>query len=192
MFLFLLPLILLFSGCDPVGDIIPKKNTTYGVKKGDHAFQPRATGFVRTETLKFKAKLRSNTTYDLKDPFNQVNKLYGFSDCTDLHKENSARFGWKFADNQMYIIPFIHFNGEQRHKDEEYLGIIQLDKWYEYELKIEGREYVFSMKLDNGQWTSQRHERACSGDKEIKYLLQPYFGGNTPAPHEMQIEIELI
>lgn len=111
-----------------------------------------------------------------------INKLMGFSDCNALHHDNSARFGWRWLDGNLEIHAYVYNNGE-RHS--EYIGRVELNISYRYELAIHGDYYVFNLEGAEPVFM----ERTSNCNKGFYYMLFPYFGGNETAPHEMLIKI---
>lgn len=188
-------LILIFSvfqtACDDFELALLKKSNRYEVEQGGDSFFPDTPALVRPTEVSFKATLHENTAYDLNGK-NQVNKLFGFSDCSDDHHENSARIGWIYIDGKMFVLPYSYANGVRNYKLDEPLGEVQLGKAYEYSIAISGENYIFKFKNEQGEWVEKTHPRGCSGTNELRYLLQPWFGGETKAPHHMTIDVEFI
>lgn len=196
-----------FSACDreDVGLHCHTSNTvTHRVGAGEHDFSPRCLAILKKNSITFRARLRSSTAYretDLQTGLNHINKLYGFSDCGKGHLQESARFGWTMINGQMRIVSFVHRNGKMVFNVDKPLAVIDLDQWYTYRLSAHGSSYQFMIEsagapLRNVDGTAQispvRTEfvaRGCQGDGN-RYRLGPYFGGRSPAPHGMQIEIQ--
>lgn len=202
------------SACNPEdGIVVPtclmKRTTMYTVSTGEHYFEPRCQALLRPSRIDFRAKLHGSTSYDdaaLSDD-QGVNKLYGYSDCGKGHSEESARFGWMMTDGRMEIIPFVHRGGEQDFRENGKIGVlagIELDRWYTYHIESVGDTYRFTIEAEDsplkdsdGSTLSERKltmvkKRGCSDTSASKYLLAPYFGGTSTAPHPMQIEIEVL
>ena len=132
--------------------------------------------------LAFSAKFDSTAVYATKDPHNQadINKLMGFSDCAALHQVNSARFGWRWYDEQLQIWAYTYVNGARNSK---YVGNVQPGTYHSYSISLEHKAYVF--RLENQEVTM---DRSCSGAGN-GYWLYPYFGGDEPAPHHINVWI---
>ena len=156
----------------------------YTIKKGHQYSDSGFRAFTSTE-LNFVVVFDNSAIYTTTDSSNQlaINKLFGFSDCSDLHHENSARFGWRWYNNEIQIFAYCYKNSKRADK---FIGTVNLNKEYEYKLKTEGSKYIFFLNgmtdsLDNG----------CSSDVDYgRYFLYPYFGGIETAPHQITIRIK--
>ncbi|QMU28276.1 hypothetical protein [Adhaeribacter radiodurans] len=185
-----LALTVLFTSCDEIEKIIldePKEETytgftTYVIPENNH-YTNNNIGLVTSNKLKFIVKFDKSAVYITKDKGNQadINKLYGFSDCGSDHQSNSARFGWRWYNNQLEILAYTYKN---QTRNEEFITAVELNKEYEYELEALDGKYVF--KLDG---KTVEMERGCSGNSN-KYKLFPYFGGDETAPHNITILIK--
>lgn len=150
------------------------------------------------DTLSFEANFHSNTKYTSAElgGHSQVNKLFGFSDCSSINTQNSARFGWLFDENtnQMKVYSFRHVNGEMQYDVNHPMAIVELDQVYFYQIEIKNDHYVFTIKdHQNGNLiATEEGARGCTGDGHIKMTAIPYFGGTKPAPHEMEIDINIL
>lgn len=155
------------------------------IGKGDHYSSPRKTSLFRGDKITFKAYFNETAIYDLGDEDQlDTNKLYGTSDCGNFHQENSARFGWRWNNNQLEIMAFTHVHGKFYY---QFIGPADLNKAFSYEIALSSDKsaYIFTF---NGKSVSM--ERGCR-DSIIKgYKLYPYFGGNEVAPHEVMIKVE--
>lgn len=114
-----------------------------------------------------------------------VNKLFGISYSLDPKKE-SARFGWKWENGKIWIGWFIHHNHQMEFGKicECPLGFI-----FDYEIIIGDNTYFFKVtQPSNGlEYIAQikkEHQRKAA------YSLNPWFGGDQPAPHDMEITME--
>jgi len=172
---YLFPILTLgFVSCD---------TTTFTIPKGWH----RSTNKVKLITadeLVFKAMFDDSAIYTTVDPTNQgdINKLYGFSDCTSQHQKNSARFGWRWLKNQLEILTYTYVDGVRYSKS---FGAVPLNETLDYAIRIQGDKYVFTLGTQ-----SITMDRGCSDTGLIKYMLWPYFGGDETAPHEITIWLE--
>jgi hypothetical protein len=155
--------------------------TTYTIKSGQHSTNSNPK-VVNSDELRFQVKFDHTAIYTTKDPSNQadINKLYGFSDCGTQHQQNSARFGWRWYNDQLEILAYCYSNGKREYK---YLTSVDLDKVYDYRITAKDNEYIFSV---NGVMESMA--RGCTNGGS-KYRLYPYFGGDEVAPHDVLIKI---
>ncbi len=180
--------ILVFSAvsCDKLEEVFPEKSaegstTTYMIKKGRHSSTSKVTAMEASQMV-FTATFDSSAIYKTTNTSNQadINKLYGISDCGTHHHQNSARFGWRWYNNQLEILAYSYENGERNFK---FITSVALNKEYTYTLETTADAYVF--KLD-GKTVST--ERSCEGAAS-GYKLFPYFGGNEKAPHDIKVLI---
>ncbi|WP_128544367.1 hypothetical protein [Larkinella soli] len=187
-------LLMAFQGCEK-----PAENTStpqpevkarvaapvvYLIRAGDHYCQQSALVFTPKTTLSFSAKFDNSAIYKSTTTANQedINKLYGFSDCDTHHNVSSARFGWNWKNNALRIYAYCYVNGQRITKE---LGVALVNTGFDYKLSIVGNNYVFSFK---GRDTVI--PRGCTKvESTQRYLLYPYFGGDEVAPHDIRISI---
>ncbi|MDB5255606.1 MAG: hypothetical protein JWM14_301 [Chitinophagaceae bacterium] len=141
--------------------------------------------FKTTSELKFKAKFDSSAIYTTIDPSNQddTNKLLGLSDCGTLHQTNSARFGWRWVNNQLEIMAYCYI-GEIRPEPVR-VAIVELNTVNTYSIAFKSDRYIFTVNDTN----KVEVPKSCDYNG-LRYKLYPYFGGDEPAPHEINIWIE--
>lgn len=180
----------LFTGCEqedfsPVGK-------RYVLHRGSNYSSPLvASGFEGKELI-FKARFDDSARYTIDEPFPiPVNKLYGFSDCSSPHHENSARFGWKWealargGEPVLQIFAYTYVNKDRIY---DYITSVPLNRDVSYAIRAEDGEYLFEMITDAGI-VQKRMKRGCSGYGGPKYMDGPYFGGEKPAPQKITIWI---
>lgn len=154
----------------------------YVIRTGE---QHATLTFESTELskLKFKALFDSSSVYETVDPTNQgdINKLYGVSDCSSYHHNNSARFGWRWHQNQLEIWAYSYVNGE---RFSTFIDTVALDTFNNYEILFSENKYIFRLNDKEVEI-----KRACQA-KATGYKLFPYFGGNETAPQDISIWIQ--
>lgn len=157
--------------------------TTFVIPEGAH-YSTQRIAFFRGSEMRFNAIFDESAIYRTADPTNQadINKLYGFSDCTSHHHQNSARFGWRWYNDSLQIHAYIYEDGTRR---SVLMGTVGLHETHEYAIRFDGPHYIFS--LDGHEVTMPR---GCDGNGGIKYRLWPYFGGDETAPHEIKIIVQ--
>lgn len=158
----------------------------YEIPAGAHhatnsSFQP----LLNISLLKFKARFDSSAVYKTLESQNQgdINKLYGMSDCSGNHHANSARFGWRWYNNELQIWAYAYVDGVRK---ANFIKRVALQSWHTYEVAFTASTYEF--KVDETAVSISRH---CP-NKASGYKLYPYFGGDEVAPHKITIEIEEI
>lgn len=141
--------------------------------------------FKTTTELKFKAKFDSSAIYTSIDPANQydTNKLLGLSDCNTLHQTNSARFGWRWVNNQLEIMAYCYIDAVR--PEPVRVAVVDLNTVNTYSIAFESDRYLFTVNDTNKVEVSKN----CNYNG-LRYKLYPYFGGDEVAPHEVRIWIE--
>lgn len=169
------------------GAVVARTEKTTEVKKyvirtGE---QHATLTFEQTELskLKFRALFDTSSIYQTVDPENQgdINKLYGISDCNSYHHNNSARFGWRWYQDQLEIWAYSYVNGE---RISTFIDTVAFDTYNNYEILFTSDKYIF--KLNDKE---VEIPRACQA-KATGYKLFPYFGGQETAPKNISIWIE--
>lgn len=113
-----------------------------------------------------------------------INKLFGFSLGFNHHKD-SARFGWFYQDGTIHLHAYIYDRGVRKSK---LIKNLDLNTEYILTLVDEGNNWLFSVDDSWSMVVEYRIEK--SSNFKIGYKLWPYFGGNNPAPHDIQIKLE--
>jgi hypothetical protein len=182
---YLIGITLLIQGCEPTPEDIFIRH--FKIEKAEHYSSPRLVEVLQNDRLVFKARFDRSAKYDLGGEAFQTNKnkLLGFSDCNSLHHQNSARFAWQWHNDQIEIFAYCYQNGQRM---ESYVGTVEIDETNLYQIQLTENEYIFSLNQEK----SVIIQRGNVCDKGTYYFLWPYFGGSLPAPHEINIEIELI
>lgn len=119
----------------------------------------------------------------LPDKEDDTNKLLGIGFVWNQHK-NSARFGWRYnpINDKIGLYAYTYDEGVRSIKhlwDIDLLQtvILQLDHHYD--------RYYFSCNGDVREVKKNHRKQWCWG-------LNPYFGGNAPAPHKIEIVVSEI
>lgn len=157
---------------------------TYIIKKGNNYSDGNAVSLGSRSFLRFKAILDSSCIYQTVLPANQedINKLFGFSDCMSHHHTNSARFGWNWDNGALRIHAYCYADGKRAYKE---IGTVKVNEEFDCSLTLQPKKYIFSL---NGKTVEM--DRGCDNDKATGYKLYPYFGGNEPAPQDIYIKIK--
>ena len=181
----ILPVIV--CGCEdlPFDDKVTVREFT--IRSGEHYATPRLTETTSTKRVAFFATFDESARYAFADASEQadINKLLGFSDCTTHHHENSARFGWRWYNDQLEIHAYCYVDSVRVH---ELIGTVDIGDKIRYEITTTPEAYEFFL---NGE-KKLAIPRAQTCDEGLNYLLYPYFGGSVPAPHDVHIKIEML
>ena len=154
----------------------------YTIKEGKH----RSTfnySTSRDQNFNWSIIFDSSAIYTTEDPDNQydINKLIGWSDCSENHMDYSIRFGWRWLNDSLEIHWFRHQHGNFEFSK---IKSVSLCEPHEYYLDFTDTEY--SLCVDE---TCVYLDRTCPGTFK-KYKLYPYFGGQETAPHDIKIRIK--
>lgn len=158
----------------------------FTIGKNDHYSTPLMKKLFRKSKMEFKAAFNQTAIYTLENKVDQedTNKLFGFADCGDTHTENSARFGWRWLNNRLEVMAFTHKNGQFYFK---YISSATIDRLQQYSIEIspDRSKYIFNFNNETVEM-----DRGCTAETVKGYILQPYFGGNQFAPHDISIKID--
>ncbi len=157
---------------------------TYTIKAGERYCNDNPFVSTSLNQLSFKVKFDSSAIYSTIDPGNQddINKLYGFADNNAFHQQYSARFGWRWSNNELRLFSYVYNNGI---RDSKELASITIGKEHICGIIVKPRSYIFSV---NGKIDSL--PRLATSPKAEGYKLYPYFGGDEVAPHQVTIYIK--
>lgn len=142
--------------------------TKYTIRKGRHRSGIYFNPLIEPKSIKVFFKFSKSCNYDLHNE-DQLdwNKLIGFS--RGFHKNNSIRIAWRWSlDKHCIELTKYHYINGERVIEEPFMDV-ELDKEYRVILTIPEREHP------------------CWG-----YMLYPYFGGTSVAPHHMSIDMTYI
>jgi hypothetical protein len=157
--------------------------TTYTIRSGQHYCDHNSYPHFQAHALYFTVKFDSSAIYQNINPYNQYdeNKLYGFSDNNSFHQLFSARFGWRWCNNELELSAYTYNNGV---RSDKVLGAVPIGVANKCAIIVQGDHYDFVV---NGVVTSVPRESKTSVAKGYKLL--PYFGGDEVAPHTVTIKI---
>lgn len=159
----------------------------FKIKKDEHSSSPVYLKLFIGKSIQFQAVFNESAKYIFEGEASKnqsdVNKLFGFSDCSDSHMENSARFGWRWFNNELQILAFTHKDGKFSSTP---MGAAEFNKVYNYSISLSNDKTKYIYKFNN---KTIEMDRGCSSNKAKGYLLKPYFGGDQVAPHDIKIKI---
>lgn len=183
---------------------------TFRIPAGRHRSRPwRLNFWWRRNSFTWVVKFRDSCRYELQGPDQlDTNKIVGISYPTrprfikkklfnrvwcwwpqPMRWTNSARFGWRYdiAKGQVEILAYCYVKGQR---------IIQSICFCEI-----GKEHVLQLKILSNSYYLAAHQRGRASsigstfvdhyhNKQFKYRLGVFFGGNQVAPHDMTIELK--
>lgn len=168
------------------------KYMTFRIHKGRHRAWPLRFNFWWCKSsFTWKVRFTESCRYDLGTADQlDTNKLIGIGYLPGHHK-NSARFGWRYDTQrkQIEIMAYCYVSGRR---------IIQSLCFCEI-----GKEYDLYLKVLSSCYYLGVHNAGCVPalgstyidhyhDKNFKYRLGLFFGGNRPAPHDIEVETQNI
>ena len=165
-------------------DMTAAKTFLYIIEEGNHFANGKRFPLFFGKVLSFSATFDSSAVYHFTDPkikYDQ-NTLYGFADNNMKHQQFSARFGWRWFNNQLQIAAYTNNYGDSTIVQ---MGSVPIGKPSNYTIVVAGDHYQFT--LNNFTISLPR---ASTTDHAGPYKLVPYFGGNAVAPHRIAIKIE--
>ena len=160
------------------------KFITYTIKKGEQFADLNNYISVNYTEQKFIVKFDSSAIYTNINPANQgdINKLYGFSDNDSAHHSFSARFGWNWINNALWLYAYVYNKSVVFFQP---LRTVPIGSEINCSIKVDGNKYVFTV---NGNPVNI--PRSSTTTTGRGYKLYPYFGGDELAPHNVTIKIK--
>ncbi len=161
-----------------------KQTKVYTIEEGNHYANGKHFPLYRGKGVSFTAIFDSSAIYnftDVRTKYDQ-NTLYGFADNGQDHRNFSARFGWRWFNNELQIAAYT-FNFSDSTILE--IGSVPLNAPSTYAIAVKGDHYDFTL---NGRTTSL--PRASTTSTAGYYKLLPYFGGDAVAPQTVTIQIQ--
>ena len=157
---------------------------TFLIKKGNHSAEGNHFQMFEKTSLSYEVEFDSSAIYESALISNQedVNKLFGFSDCNTHHHDNSARIGWVWNGKAIALYAYSYVNKERVIKP---LINIQINEQVKCSISASGDKYYF--KVNNYTDSLPRH---CTDYEGSRYKLYPYFGGDEMAPHDVRIKMK--
>lgn len=122
--------------------------------------------------------------------YDQVNKLYGFSE--GHHQKNSARIGWRCTDGvNIELVAYAYVDGVNIRKP---MIKVPTETWVLCNIQNQANKYVFkaiSLKNQSVTITIEKGKKTLLSRflKLFMYRLFPYFGGKIPAPNDMSLQL---
>lgn len=169
----------------------------YTIKKNRHTSTPfsfKLFSLLKPKEIVFNVEFFNNTKYSFEDiDQKDINKLFGIG-FFPHHHFNSARFGWRYnlEKDKIEILSYTYSNKKRIipkvNEEEVVLADLEFNTEYFLKIKIENCSYTYSVYKGTRQiGTMIRVERGTR--RFMGYFLQPYFGGQKKAPHEMNIKL---
>ncbi len=139
--------------------------------------------------LAHKVTFTDSCIYKTKDKKNQkdINKLFGLS--YGWHHKNSIRFGWRCNGDRISILAYMYRDDERVNEWDEniYIEDIDINKEYSFEISFGDGNFLLAI-FDKDKLIGTTILKA-GNLYPLGYYLNPYFGGDEKAPHDISIKI---
>lgn len=152
------------------------------IPAGKHAPFRLPDPLWRIKPLRYQVTFTESCKYRLSaENQEDVNKIFGIG-FYPYHRMNSVRFGWNYLEKDFIRIWSYWYLDSVRYC--RYMGDVVIGKTYTY--TIIPRPYSHNLHV-LGRGLSAT---VPVPSRPLGYVLGPYFGGNSVAPHDMEIIIE--
>jgi hypothetical protein len=163
---------------------------TFRIPKGKHRARPLRLGFWwRRPTFSWTVTFDESTRYDLQnDDQYDINKLVGVGYLPGHHTD-SARFGWRYLKGRKCIDlqAYCYISGVRMG---EHIAFVEIGKTYRLQLHVAKLAYVFDVYDVTGGISIGGCAIQHYHDKCLQYRLGVFFGGSSPSPHEILIQLD--
>lgn len=182
--LFLLFGFMLMVACNEVPTVDDDGFEIFTIPAGQHSSISRNEPFTGNG-IDITAIFDESAIYTLEVTSDQadINKLIGFSDCSQHHQSESARIGWRWFEDELQILAYAYLEGELHF---ELMGSIPLNTEIDMSIRATANSYNFSgTGLESISLT-----RTSNCEAGENYWLWPYFGGDQVAPNDVKIRLK--
>lgn len=140
---------------------------SYKIKKGQHYSGFRFRPFIKRKSITVAVEFTDSCRYigNTLQMTEQINKLCGFGAI--LHHRNSIRIGWRYDPIKDIVKLYIYEYRKGERLEPKLFDIARIGQVKKLKLKSK-KVYWFG-----------------------KYLF-PYFGGKSPAPHDIKIKLSFL
>jgi hypothetical protein len=165
----------------------------FRIPAGRHRARPLRFGiWWNKKSFTWNVQFTDSCRYDLKsnDQYD-MNKLCGVGFIPGFHHKDSARFGWRYSDKKgmIELSAYCYVDGN---RVINHICFCEIGKTYRIQLRALYRNYVFEcdeisnkyLKPTGGIVVKPNHM------KKLQYRLGIYFGGSSPCPHEIKIDLK--
>jgi hypothetical protein len=155
------------------------------IEKGTHSSLRTPSMLWRPQRIRYDVTFTESCRYQLP-PVEQsdINKLFGIG-YLPHHHDNSVRFGWRYLDkvDMIEVLAYWYNDGE---RGWWHLCAVEIGKQWRYDLMVGQSNHSMHVVGKSVPYIVQVQPR------RVGYLLQPYFGGNMTAPHDMEIKMQRV
>lgn len=162
----------------------------YIIKEGKHSSGIHIRPCINTHNMERTVIFNSSASYMFGDENDfDINKLFGFS--RGMHKDNSARFGWRYNQEKkaIDIFAYVYRDGKliMEWDQDIHICTVKFNQRIEMRLSLYHGGYIF--QVNDGSVKYSKIVYRGSILPLWGYYLYPYFGGNKTAPHDITIDI---
>ena len=165
---------------------------TFKIKEGSHR-SGFHLGFTFKNSIKFECVFDESCLYSFPfghKSYDDINKLFGMS-TTWFHHKQSARIGWRCMDgNLIEILTYSYNDGVRKNEEHDLLGLVRPGE--KFVCSITDKEDKYDFTFQKGSKSNYAYDAKQKDWFVFHYFLWPYFGGDTPAPHDMSLQLGLI
>jgi hypothetical protein len=154
------------------------------IEKGTHSPLRMPPMLWRPQRIRYDVTFTESCRYDIGAEQADINKLFGVG-YLPHHHDNSVRFGWRYLDkvDMVEILAYWYNDGERAWW---HLCAVEIGKQWRYDLTVGQSNHSLHVVGKSVPYIVQVQPR------RVGYLLQPYFGGNMTAPHDMEIKMQRV
>lgn len=160
----------------------------YQFNPGKHNATPERIRLVTGKKITYLVRFDHNCEYDLGPDIYQldINKLFGVGYFPG-HHTHSARIGWRWSKDKevIEIFGYVYDGGVRK---VVFIGDCKRNTWYQITIFVDAHAYNFEL---TNRYTYTKTAKIILEHRRFAYIgygLNPYFGGDRPAPHKMTLE----
>ena len=146
------------------------------IYKGKHRGTPWKISLIRGSCITKTFVFKESCLYDL--PVSEINKLFGYS--YDLLNKDTVRIGWKAVRDKIQLWTYFHKNWKHSYPKVK-LGEYNINEEIKCQIKT-AKDITYFIINDKLLYSTKYKKKYWGWHQNV------YFGGQTPAPHEMIIE----
>lgn len=144
--------------------------------------------YTAKRAMSANVRFNSDCQYKIGKDQSDINKLFGFS--LGMHHKNSIRVGWRWLNGNLELCSYIYENGVRLKE----MVLCKCDFVRDYKIDVhlivvDGnyRVYFYVNEI-----MKHRQQLATKVKKYVSYPISLYFGGNCTAPHDMNIDMNVV
>lgn len=151
------------------------------IRKGTHS-PLRCPRLIWSSEQAYSVTFMPSCRYDIGIEQADINKLFGVG-YFPSHHHNSVRFGWRYdiASGMVEVLAYWYLNRVRQWRSLKFVA-------------IGARNQMVMRRLGNCHelWVGPDRHIIDVPSRLIGFALEPYFGGNLTAPHDIEIKLEPI